>query len=315
MTAPSIDPTTVKTGQRASWDAISPGWEDAMGVFERGAAAVTGRLLELAGVGPGHRVLDVATGLGEPALSAARAAGPTGRVVGADISPRMLAAARRRAAAAPDAAALAPLEFVQADVESIGLPAGSFDAVLSRWGLMFACDHAAAFAGLRRLLAPGGVLAAAVWAPPPDVPMIGLGYRVLAGLLDLPAPPPGMPGPFSMSDPAALSAELRRAGFAEVSVEEFAVPFRLDRAAEYADFNKAVSPPSLLDAVRDRFGSPDAPGVWDAVAAAVEPYADDGGGIELTSTALCVRAVAGRDRAGQDGAVQRDGAQGSEGVR
>ncbi|MGW5417920.1 methyltransferase domain-containing protein, partial [Actinomadura geliboluensis] len=95
MTAPSIDPTTVKTGQRASWDAISPGWEDAMGVFERGAAAVTGRLLELAGVGPGHRVLDVATGLGEPALSAARAAGPTGRVVGADISPRMLAAGRR----------------------------------------------------------------------------------------------------------------------------------------------------------------------------------------------------------------------------
>jgi hypothetical protein len=105
-----------------------------------------------------------------------------------------------------------------------------------------------------------------------------------------------MPGPFSMADPRRLSDELAEAGFTQVSVTEFAVPFRLDSAQEYAAFNRAVSPPMLLRRIRDRFGSEDDPGTWRAVADAAERYRSDGAGppdgIALPSTALCLRAIA-----------------------
>jgi SAM-dependent methyltransferase len=291
--AARIDPVAVKRGQAAAWDAISSGWELALGVFERGAASMTERLLELGGVRPGQSVLDVGTGLGEPALPAARAVGPAGRVVGVDISPAMLEVARRRACAAGGGAA--PVDFVVADLESIDLPARSFDVALSRWGLMFALDHVAALRTLRGLLVPGGVLAAAVWSTPQRAPMMSMGYSVLAERLELPPPPPGMPGPFSMADPERVAGELAEAGFAEVSVTEFVVSFRLDSPQEYAAFTRDVSPPALLRSIRDRFGSEDDPGTWEAVAAAAARHAGGGaGGLSLPSTALCLRAVAPR---------------------
>lgn len=294
MPASRIDPVTVKREQAAAWDAISSGWELALGVFERGAASVTERLLELGGVRPGQSVLDVGTGLGEPALPAARLVGPSGRVVGVDISPAMLEVARRRARTADGAA---PVDFVVADLESIDLPARSFDVALSRWGLMFAVDHVAAFRSLLRLLVPGGVLAAAVWSTPPRAPMMSMGYSVLSERLELSPPPPGTPGPFSMADPERVASELAEAGFAEVSVSEFVVPFRLETPQEYAAFNRAVSPPALLRSIRDRFGSEDDPGTWQAVAAAAARHADAGSpGLSLPSTALCLRAVAPLER-------------------
>jgi SAM-dependent methyltransferase len=286
MATPSIDPHRFRDEQRSNWDGISTGWGNAIAIFERGASAMTERLLELGGVRPGQFVLDVGTGHGEPALSAVTRVGPAGRVVGVDLSPAMVEAARRRAAG------VANVEFMEADAESIDLPPGSFDVVLSRWGLMFVLDQVAVFTGLRRLLAPGGVLAASVWGPPSSAPMLCSGYAVLAERLELPEPPPGMPGPFSMSDPGKLTATLVAAGFTDVSVTEFVVPFRLDDTWEYAVFNRSVVPPVLLGMLKDRFGSEDDPDTWKAVAATVEPYASDDGGFSLPSTALCIRAVA-----------------------
>jgi len=289
MSSPNVDPLSVKQEQKAAWDAISVGWEAIEEVFERGGATATQRLLELGGVRPGHRVLDIATGRGEPALTAARVVGPGGRVVGTDISPGMLAGARRRATEA----GLANVELVACDLEEAVLPAHSFDVALSRCGLMFAVDHVAAFRSIARLLIPGGVLAAAVWGPPADVPFLSTGYAVLAERLQLPEPPPGTPGPFSMSDPGRLASSLAEAGFCDISVTGLLVPFELDTAEEYADFNRAVSPPKLLALVRDRFGSTEDPPTWQAIAAAAGKYATDGSGrLSMPSLALCVRAVA-----------------------
>ncbi|HEX2317151.1 MAG TPA: class I SAM-dependent methyltransferase [Thermomonospora sp.] len=279
----------VKEEQRRTWDAIAPGWEASLETFERGAAEVTRLLLDLGGVRPGHTVLDVATGLGEPALTAARAVGPEGRVVATDLSPEMLGVARRRAEG------LGNVEFAVADLELLDPPPGSFDVVLSRWGLMFALDHAALFRSLRRLLVPGGVLAAAVWGPPARVPMMALGYRVIGERLELPPPPPGTPGPFSMSDPGRLAAEVRAAGFTEVSVTEVVVPFRLESAAEFVAFTRAVTPPGLLERMRERLGSADDPATWAAVAEAAGRHRAPGGGLALDSAALCLRAVAPAD--------------------
>jgi hypothetical protein len=120
--------------------------------------------------------------------------------------------------------------------------------------------------------------------------MLSLGYAVLAARLELPAPPPGTPGPFSMADPAQLVRELAAAGFVDVSVEEFVVPFRFASTQEYVDFNRAVTPPRLLGLIRERFGSVDDPTTWAAVGAAAEAYREDGGGLFMPSTALTVLA-------------------------
>jgi SAM-dependent methyltransferase len=280
-----LDQAVFKDEQRALWDSLSAGPRPWLTTFERGAAVVTQRLLELSGLRPGQSVLDVGTGLGEPALTAARVVGPAGHVLGIDLSPGMLRVARQRSAG------LEHVEFRQADVESVDLPPGSFDVVVSRWGLMFVLDRVGAFRRLRDWLVPGGVLTAAVWGPPAQVPMMRLGFATLAERLALPAPPPGTPGPFSMSDPEPLAAEFTQAGFTEVSVAGFTVPFPLASAAEYVDFARASTPPTLLRAVADRYGSADDPGTWAAVRAAAETYGS-GGEFTLPSATLVVRAVA-----------------------
>jgi SAM-dependent methyltransferase len=287
MTAvPATDPTAVHEQQRALWDGVCPGWLRWRDDFERGAVTVTARLLALAGVAPGQAVLDVGSGVGEPALSAARAVGPTGRVVGVDLSPAMVAAARAAADGADN------LEFVAHDVETVVLPAGSFDVALARWSLMFAPDRVELLRAVARLLRPLGVLAAAVWAPPERVPAVSLAFRVISSRLGLSPPPPG-PGPFSMSDAAAVALELRRAGFGDVEVHEHVVGFRFDSAASFAAFSRDVLPSGMRQVLEQRCGSVDDPGVWSAVVAAAREHEAADGTVLLPSTCLCLRAVAG----------------------
>jgi enediyne biosynthesis protein CalE5 len=119
----------LRAQQRANWNAISVGWESWQDWFESAAFAVTERLVQLAGLRPGQRVLDVGSGIGEPALTAARVVGPSGRVVGVDLAPDMVARARRRADGTGN------VQFIEGDVETLDLPGTAFDAVLSRWGL------------------------------------------------------------------------------------------------------------------------------------------------------------------------------------
>ena len=130
MSSQTFDAERFKRDSRSSWDAAAAGWEKWWPLFERAAQKVSNRLVELAGIEPGDRVLDIATGTGEPAITAARAVGPNGRVIGVDHSPGMLAVARRRASAL----GLTNVEYREGDAASLGEPAGSFDAVLCRWG-------------------------------------------------------------------------------------------------------------------------------------------------------------------------------------
>lgn len=286
MTTTEFDPVRFKQTQRTSWNAISAGWSDCQDDFETGGAPVTRQLLELGGVRAGQRVLDVGTGIGEPAMTAAAVVGPEGHVTGIDLAPEMIDRARERAGTTGN------VGFAVGDVESMDFPAASFDVVLSRWGLMFAVDHVRAFRAVARVLAPGGVLAAAVWAVPGSAaPMMSLGFQVLSGRLDLSPPPPGTPGPFSMGEPEVVAAELTEAGFGDVEVRSFQVPFVLGSAADYVAFNKVVSPPWLKDMLRERFGSEDDPDTWAEVGRAVEPHRADDGTIALPSETLLLRAT------------------------
>ncbi|MFC9438493.1 class I SAM-dependent methyltransferase [Nocardia sp. NPDC057030] len=282
-----FDPVRFKHTQRANWNAISAGWMSCSADFETGGAPVTAALLDLAGVRPGQRVLDIGTGTGEPALSAAAVVGASGAVTGIDLAPEMIGRARDRGRGVGN------VEFVVGDVESLNFPAASFDVVLSRWGLMFAVDRVETFRALARVLVPGGLLAAAVWAAPgSEAPMMSLGFQVIARRLELPPAPPGAPGPFSMGDQEAVGAELVKAGFGDVEVSEFRVPFVLESPQRFIEFNKVVIPPGLRTMLRERFGSADDPETWAAVGEAVEPYRTPEGTVALPSKALLLRAVA-----------------------
>lgn len=280
------DDARIKAVQRETWNTVSAGWNTVRGQFETGAAPLTERMLEIADLQPGQAVLDVATGHGEPALTVARLVGPTGRVVGTDISASMLDIAHRRAVGFDN------VEFIEADLESLDLPPHSFDAVLSRFGLMFAVNHAALFLQLRKLLRPGGILAAAVWGPVSQH-RISVGPLALSDRLGLPPPNPAEPGPFSMSDPDRLRSELSAAGFVQVSIEEHTAPFYFSSIDEYAEYNRHALPPQLMRTARDRLGTDDTGDAEiDAIlSGAAAPLAAEDGTLSLPSQAFVMSAV------------------------
>lgn len=280
--AAQVDVVRTKAMQRDNWNAISSGWARWQDQFELGARRVTDRLIGLAGLSGGQNVLDVGTGIGEPALTAAATAR---HVTGVDLAPEMVAIARQRASGTGN------VDFAVGDVESLEYPAGTYDVVLSRWGLMFGVDHDTTFRAVARVLAPGGVLAAAVWGPPAEVPVIALGFRTLNLLIRMPPPPPGTPGPFSMADPFVLRETVAAAGFTDVETSWEHVPFTFDSAEQFVGFTRAVTPPGVLAKVAEHFGTVDHPQPWAAVAQEAARYADESGRLTMPCTAMLLRAV------------------------
>jgi ubiquinone/menaquinone biosynthesis C-methylase UbiE len=165
---------------------------------------------------PGERVIDVGCGNGATSLALAQAVGPAGAVLGLDISRPMLAVARQRAAQA----GLQQVEFREADAQTESLGAGGYDAVFSRFGVMFFADSAAAFANLRTALKPGGRLAFVCWRPLTENPWMTLPFAAaMKHLPALPEPPdPNAPGPFAFADPERVRAILAAAGFSAVAI-------------------------------------------------------------------------------------------------
>src|SRR5437588_10274041 len=133
MTRRGIHQHVFRHAQRRDWDQASKGWREWSEFIDRMTAPVSERLMTMARVESGQRVLDVAAGYGEPSLTAAKIVGPQGEVVATDISAGMLAYGRERAAAA----GLQNIEFVESDAASLDFPPGSFAAAVSRWGIIF----------------------------------------------------------------------------------------------------------------------------------------------------------------------------------
>ncbi len=285
MTSPAstVDSVQYKAAVNAEWRDAAAGWRAWADVLEAPEAglAVSRRLVELAGIGPGAAVLDVAAGYGEPGLTAARAAGPGGRVVCTDLSAPMLALARERAGAA----GLGNLEFVEADAEELVVPKASFDAVLSRQGLQFLLDVGGTLARLRSFLAPGGRLAATVWGPPARV-QFAAPVPVIRAELALPPPPAGLPGPFALADPARLATLAEAAGFEDVATGTVTATYRFASPEQATRWLRDVAPPiTALVAghppeVQER--------VWSRATEAWSPFTAADGTVRLANQALWV---------------------------
>jgi SAM-dependent methyltransferase len=239
MSDTTIDPQRFKSEQKRDWDAAAEGWQKWWPVFERNAQHVSDRLVEIAGVKPGDRVLDIATGNGEPAVTAAHRVGASGRVVAIDQSTGMLAIARKRAAEL----GIGNIDFRESDAESLSLNDADFDAVVCRWGLMFMPDLATALNGIRRRMKIGARFATAVWSSADKVPMITLAADTVRKLAGLPPAPPGALDPLRLADTSILTEALAAAGFRNVKVERRDVIFEFDTPDAFTQFRRDVAAP------------------------------------------------------------------------
>lgn len=224
MTSPqAIDPVAFRTFEHDGWQRVSRHYHD---TFHGLTHQAVGPLLDAVGVGPGVRILDVATG---PGYVAAIAAQRGASVVGVDFSGAMVALARQ----------LHPsIEFVEGDAEALVFAEGSFDAVVMNFGLLHFARPEQALAEAHRLLRPGGRIAFTVWAKPEEAAAFGIILRAIQTHGDLNAPLPAGPPFFRFSDPDECARTLRGVGFAAPALTTVPQVWRLG------------SPDALLDAIQ-----------------------------------------------------------------
>ena len=197
--------------------------------YEIALRAYDEEFLQAARVQPTDRVLDVGCGTGHTSRQVARLAA-SGAVLGVDVSARMLAAARQRARQA----GLDRLAFEQADAQVHPFPPAGFDLVISRMGVMFFADVAAALANLARSLRPSGRLVLLTWQPLSENAWITAFSSALAAGRDVPAPRGDQPGPFALSDSERLRRLVRDAGFESPAVRGLRHPMYIGRTVDEA---------------------------------------------------------------------------------
>ena len=243
-------------------------------------------MLEAARLKPGDQVLDVGCGHGTSTLAAAEQVGPSGRVAGVDISEAMLEPARKRVAGT----GVENVQLMKADAQVHAFDAGSFDAVISRFGTMFFEDTRVAFVNLAHALRPSGRLVFVCWQDPLKnewvAVALGAAVEALGRAPDL--GPPGAPGPFALADGDRLGQLLTEGGFRDVTLESVTRPVRIGR-----DLDHAVGfIMSLPQSQQLLVGAP--PDVADAVVAklhaAFTPYAGSRG-VVMDATAWLVSAI------------------------
>ena len=271
--------------QIESWD--GPGgqhWVAEAERYDRMTRSFGERIIEAAAPGPGEQVLDVGCGNGAVALAVSALVAPGGSVMGLDVSGPMLAYARRRA----EQARIASVSFRQGDAQVYPLPRAGFDAVVSRFGVMFFDDPVAAFANIGRALRPGGRIAFTCWRDliVNDWLMVPAG----AALQYVPMPDlgqPGAPGPFSLADPERVHQVLRDAAFAQIALEEITRPMPMGSSAD--DVLAFMRGTEMAHVLMTGVDSGTAERAWAAVKAALQAHAEPAG-ITLAGTAWLVTA-------------------------
>ena len=231
---PTFDPVAYKRTTREQWQGAAAAWHEWGPTIEQWLGDATEIMLEMAGVGAGDHVLDVAAGAGGQALAAAKRVGPGGAVLATDISPAILEHAEIEARRA---GAVNIVTRVM-DGENLEVDEGTFDAVISRVGLIYFPDQQKALRGMWRALKPGGRIAAIVYSTPDRNQFFSIPVSIIRRRAQLPPPLVGQPGPFSLGAPGVLEAAFAQAGFTGLETRLVSAPLKLASAAECTRFEK-----------------------------------------------------------------------------
>ncbi len=230
----TFDPNHYKTTTRAQWEEAAEAWHRWGPIIEQWLGNATARMLDAARVTDGSRVLDVAAGAGGQSLAAARRVGPSGHLLATDISPTIL----EYAAKAATDAGLTNVATRELDGERLTVAAGTFDAVISRVGLIYFPDQQAALAGMYRALRPGGRISAVVYSTADRNGFFSIPIGIIRRRAQLPPPQAGQPGPFSLGSPGVAERVLTETGFLDVDVEVVSSPVRMASAADCVRFER-----------------------------------------------------------------------------
>src|SRR3954451_10074271 len=231
---PTFDPVAYKATTRAQWEQAADAWHRWGPTLEAWLGPPPELRRDMPAVSEGSRVLDVAAGAGGQTRTAARRAGPAGHVLATDISPAILGYARAEA----EQAGLDNIAVRELDGEALDVEAGGYDAVISRVGLIYFPDRAAALAGMRRALRPDGRIAAITYSTPEANGFFSIPVTVIRTRAQLPPPAPGQPGPFSLGAPGVLESALADAGFVDIELRRVAAPLRFPTAADCVRFER-----------------------------------------------------------------------------
>ena len=225
----SPSPEQVIESQRQDWNRVAGGWEKWDRFFDEQMAFLNHRLVADARVRPGMRVLDLGSGTGYPALLAAQTVRTNGQVIGVDLAAQMLDAARRKATSLK----LSNLTFQTGDVTSLPFEQASFDAVTTRFCLMFLPEIQKAVTEIARVLKPNAWLASAVWSAPDKNPYLKIPIDIIKQFIEIPPPDPTTPGIFRLAKPGDLTSMLQQAGLVDISEQEFLGDVQFSVAEEY----------------------------------------------------------------------------------
>jgi ubiquinone/menaquinone biosynthesis C-methylase UbiE len=205
-------------------------WQKHSATIRRMFAPLTAALIEEARITAGQKVLDVAGGPGEPSLTIAETVGPTGSVMCTDAVAEMVAAAEAEA----KRRGLTNVEFQQCVAESLPFADNTFDAAVSRLGVMFFPDVPAAFREMLRVVKPNGRLCFVVWGKSEHNPFTNVVQQVLSRYVEMPPVGPDDPGAFRFAEPGKLAALLAEADAADVSERE--LNFRIEAPISVAQY-------------------------------------------------------------------------------
>ncbi|MGH8248601.1 MAG: class I SAM-dependent methyltransferase, partial [Gammaproteobacteria bacterium] len=220
--APGFDAVKYKETTRQQWQSAAKAWNDWGPLLRRWLGDATEIMLDMAGVRTGSRVLDVAAGAGDQTLQAADRVRPGGYILATDISSAILDLAAENARKAGHH----NVETKVLDGEKLQVPEASFDAVISRVGLIYFPDQQAALQGMKRALKPGGRVAAIVYSTSEKNEFFSIPVSVIRARANLPPPLPGQPGPFSLGASGVLEEVFRKAGFRDVHSRLVAAPLK-----------------------------------------------------------------------------------------
>jgi len=278
----TIDSKQYKEELRHGYDNAAPGWQKWWKTIETATQEVSKRLVELAEIKPGSKVLDIATGMGEPALTAAKQVGNTGHILAIDISPQMLSFAKERAISLD---LQEVVEFKEGDAETIDLPSSTFDAALCRWGLMFLPNPKAGLSNIYGSLVKGGHFATAVWASPEKVPFISVPMNIV--LKETNSPLPRTLGPFSMSDQNNLKKFFEESGFIHTAIERIKVISDFESSDDFAAFTIDHGGPALQKVLAGETNERKQQ-IEKAISKGSEKYADSTGKVRFENEAILI---------------------------
>lgn len=271
LVTPQFDPVKYKNTTREQWQTAAEAWYRWSPTLHQWLGKATDKMLEMAGISKGHRVLDIAAGAGEQSITTAKMVGAGGYVLATDISSNILEFAKQMA----QQAGMNNIEIKVMDGENLTVEDETFDAVISRVGLIYFPDQQKALKEMLRVLKPGGKVAAIVYSTPEKNKFFSVPVSIIRNRAKLPPPLPGQPGPFSLGAEGIIEKAFSQAGFKNVRSELVNSPLQLSSAKECVRFEKESF--GALHQMMNSLPDPEKESVWEEIEKELQKFETETG--------------------------------------